>query len=571
MKTVYTASPTSFRSLLFTLVIAFIIAGKAGGQDYTYVRTVGSYGNGAGQLDHPYNIVTDRALNLYVADYSNHRVQVFNAQGEFVYQIGSDGVEPGQLHHPVVVEIGPDGNLCVGHSYGIEIFTTAGQFIRRVPLESGAYGLSFDQAGNAFVSTAFEIEVFSAGFAQHLKTIGEYGKGNGQFNNNHDIVFDREGRMFVTDMFNHRVEVFTANGEYLTQFGTEGSGDGQLWYPTGLAMDGAGFIYILDQGNRRVVVGYFGDDLAWHTVRKFGSLGNGNTQFQANIDVVLDRTGAIYVSDITAGHVKVFSKLPNEVLDAGDITKTYGDQDFVLHATNKEAPEFGVAFEVAEDPANTGNISITHTDGVYKAKILQAGQVKIRAITPDDPQHSTAVKDITLTINKAAQQITFNALDAHVFGEAAFTISATASSGQPVGFETSNPAIAAITGQTVSLKGPGTVTITAVQPGNENYLAAAPVAQPLEVSAITGTTYEEKNSIRIYPVPAHNIVTVNAPFTTAVTPVTLCDMQGRAVRHITPTVIDAQTRQVDIADLPPGIYLLQLNDYKNSIHRLVKN
>jgi len=575
MKTVYEPSfLTSFRKLLLLLLTVALSAGHSVAQDYTYVRTIGTNGAGAGQLYLPSNVTTDKDRNLYVADYGNHRVQVFNAQGEFLRQVSGDGTEPGKVHYPFMVEIGPDGNLYVGSMNGLDIFTLDGQFLRRPVNPEGVYGLAFDQAGNVYLATAFEVEVYNTDFTQHLKTIGQYGNGNGQFNNTRDIAFDREGNMFVADMMNHRIEVFTAGGEYLAKFGTQGSGDGQLSPPTGIAQDGAGFMYIVDGGNRRIVVGYFDtSDLTWHTVLTFGSLGTGNNQFQGLADVKMDNTGTIYASDFTAGHVKVFSKSPNEVLDFTDMIKTYGDEDFILHAVNKEAPEYGVMFEKAEDPSSTGDIAIARDSetGNYTAKILRAGHVKIRAIAPDDPVHGTATKDITLIIDKAGQQITFGALAPRVFGEAAFVLTAAASSGLPVAFETSNPLIASITGNTATLKAPGTVTIIAQQNGNENYLAAEPVEQPLDITAVTGIGYEEHNSVRVYPIPAQDAVTINAAFTSEVLPVTVCDIQGRVVRQIIPEAIDAQTRRVNLAGLNAGLYLLKLNDSKNSTTRLIKN
>ena len=79
------------------------------------------------------------------------------------------------------------------------------------------------------------------------------------------------------------------------------------------------------------------------------------------------------------------------------------------------------------------------------------------------------------------QTITFGALPAKSFGDAAFPLSATASSGLPVSFTSGNPSVATISGNMVTLVGAGSAVITASQGGDGNYSAAANVTQTLTV------------------------------------------------------------------------------------------
>ena len=64
-----------------------------------------------------------------------------------------------------------------------------------------------------------------------------------------------------------------------------------------------------------------------------------------------------------------------------------------------------------------------------------------------------------------------------------FTLSATASSGLPVSYSSSNPGVATVSGNTVTITGAGSTTITASQGGNATYLPASSVTQTLSVSA----------------------------------------------------------------------------------------
>ena len=80
------------------------------------------------------------------------------------------------------------------------------------------------------------------------------------------------------------------------------------------------------------------------------------------------------------------------------------------------------------------------------------------------------------------QTITFGALAAKTFGEAALPLSATASSGLPVSYASGNPSVATIAGNMVTLVGAGSVVLTASQGGDSNFLAAPPVSQTLTVN-----------------------------------------------------------------------------------------
>lgn len=81
------------------------------------------------------------------------------------------------------------------------------------------------------------------------------------------------------------------------------------------------------------------------------------------------------------------------------------------------------------------------------------------------------------------QTITFNALSPVTYGDADFNLTATASSGLPVSYTSSDELIVTISGNTVTIIGAGTVTITANQAGDGTYNPAAPVAQELIVNA----------------------------------------------------------------------------------------
>jgi gliding motility-associated-like protein len=98
---------------------------------------------------------------------------------------------------------------------------------------------------------------------------------------------------------------------------------------------------------------------------------------------------------------------------------------------------------------------------------------------------------------KLNQSITFNALADKTYGDASFSLGATASSGLPVSYASSNPLVATISGSTITIEGAGSTTITASQAGDVTYNAASDVMQSLTVNKVSLTVTAE-NKARFY-------------------------------------------------------------------------
>ena len=96
----------------------------------------------------------------------------------------------------------------------------------------------------------------------------------------------------------------------------------------------------------------------------------------------------------------------------------------------------------------------------------------------------TSAPPAILTVNQLAQAITFGALATKRVDSAPFNLSATASSGLPVSYTSSDSLVATISGSLVTITGIGSSTLTASQKGNATYLPASSVSQTLTVTGI---------------------------------------------------------------------------------------
>ncbi|NOU62252.1 T9SS type A sorting domain-containing protein, partial [Marinifilum caeruleilacunae] len=146
--------------------------------------------------------------------------------------------------------------------------------------------------------------------------------------------------------------------------------------------------------------------------------------------------------------------------------RTYGDAPIVLQASATSG--LTVNFELVSGPASVNGNELT---------INGVGEITVKAVQPGNDQYEAAEEVArSFTVSKAAQTITFAEIADKTYGDAAFTLEASASSELAVSFElVSGPAT--LTGNELSIIGTGEISVKASQLGNENYEAAEAVTR----------------------------------------------------------------------------------------------
>jgi len=155
----------------------------------------------------PHGIHLDADGNVWVTDFAGneagtkgHQVHKFSPTGELLLSLGTAGQAgsgPNQLNQPNDVITGPDGSIYVSDGHGGQGMTT--RRAMAAGLEAGA--------------TA-RILKFSAD-GTFIKEWGQIGTLHGEFRTPHALAFDSQGRLFVADRGNHRIEIFDQDGNYL--------------------------------------------------------------------------------------------------------------------------------------------------------------------------------------------------------------------------------------------------------------------------------------------------------------------------------------------------------------------
>jgi hypothetical protein len=164
---------------------------------------------------------------------------------------------------------------------------------------------------------------------------------------------------------------------------------------------------------------------------------------------------------------------------------------------------------------------------------------------------------------KQNQTITFNSLPGKKVNDAPFIISATATSGLPVTFSSSDTSIASVTGNTVTLKKAGAVIITVTQAGNDMWSPAI-AKQTLTITATTENREEKKDICYVYPNPTTDILHFKGEGTENIE-IAIYNLQGTKVwRGV------AKEQSVNISLLPSGVYILKMNGKSKEEERIIR-
>jgi len=278
----------------------------------TYKSSFGSSGSASGQFNHPADVAVTAQGDLWVVDENNHRLQKFNAKGEYLSKFGSQGSGSGQLNRPTAVAIDAQGNLWVTDADNDRIhrFNAKGEYLSKFgswgtgnAQFNDPEGIAIDAKGNVWISDTqnHRLQKFTEA-GTFVKTVGSFGSGQGQLNEPAGIDIAPNGDVWVADWQNNRVVVFNENGGFVRQFGTEGTGPGQFVRPYAIEVDAEGRVWVGDKNNNRIER----FDQSGAFIEEFGSAGSGPGQFNFGypLGITSDPQGNLWITDSNNNRVQ---------------------------------------------------------------------------------------------------------------------------------------------------------------------------------------------------------------------------------------------------------------------------
>lgn len=248
-------------------------------------------GNGTNaSFKHPAGLAFDNLGNLYVADQQNHCIRKITPNGDVTTFAGNgtagatDGTgTAARFNNPTGVAVDAAGNVYVADysNHKIRKITPAGvvmpfagsgsQGAANGPVASAAFrnpmSVAVDASGNVYVADRlnYMIRKISGGSVTTLAGNGTAGfqdnatGTSAQFNTPNSLAVDASGYVYVADQANNRIRKISPAGSVSTLAGaaTSGNVNGtgtvvRFYYPFGLSLDSKGNVYVADYNNHSI-------------------------------------------------------------------------------------------------------------------------------------------------------------------------------------------------------------------------------------------------------------------------------------------------------------------------------
>jgi DNA-binding beta-propeller fold protein YncE len=200
---------------------------------------------------------------IAVADTHYHRVVYFDDRGQVLSMHGKLGRKLGEFIYPVAISQDDKGNVYVaeyGSNDRVQKFDLKGKPL----LQFGGFGTDPGQfqrpsgmvwwQGKVYVADAFNnrLQVFDEN-GKFLKVLVSSESGT-SLHYPYSLGCTPEGDLIVVEYGAGRISKFDRAGKLIGRWGKTGSGENELQTPWGLSVDGRGVIYVADTGNGRIVV-----------------------------------------------------------------------------------------------------------------------------------------------------------------------------------------------------------------------------------------------------------------------------------------------------------------------------
>jgi len=263
---------------------------------------------GTNALTRPVGVAVTSDDLVFATDTEAGVVRVYSTEGRYRFTISD------QLEAPAHVAIGPDGNVYVSDRRvrAILVFTPTGEFVRKIvpglpdSKTWSPLAMTWDGDGNLYTTDVGQtnnhrVIVFSPDGTE-LRRFGSTGRANQmsdfpeQFYFPNGIVVSDDGRLFVGDSNNRRIQVYKPDGSFDYLIRTAG-------IPRGLAIDDQDRLYVVDALAHSTDV----YSLKGERIVTFGGQGVGPGEFRYANDVALDTVGHIYISDRENHQIQVWA------------------------------------------------------------------------------------------------------------------------------------------------------------------------------------------------------------------------------------------------------------------------
>ncbi|XP_070556532.1 E3 ubiquitin-protein ligase TRIM71-like [Ptychodera flava] len=224
------------------------------------VKTIGK-----GQLKRPAGITTNKHGDFVTADKGNNRIHIADRDGNYKSSFTFTQFEKPFVPRGVAVSADDEYFMSDSGNNQVVVSDEDGQLLRYFgqnelkyaigiaisPLDGSVYVTDWNGKGADTDKGSHCVRKFTQ-HGQYIKSFGKYGTKQGEFKGPGYVAINSQGEVFVSDVNNSRVQVFSADCEFLYSFHNISSDD-TLSYPRGIEICKENYVYICDKGNKRVL------------------------------------------------------------------------------------------------------------------------------------------------------------------------------------------------------------------------------------------------------------------------------------------------------------------------------
>src|ERR671912_38704 len=253
--------------LIYSISFYGNIFGETNTIDYQFLYKFGGKGSEDGQLISPHSIDIDKDGYVYVTDTGNDRIQKYSPDGKFILKWGNEdtgGRGAERTPHQLTVDYNGYVYLTDTNGHQILKFDENGKFIQSYGSKGSTegkflepHGIVFDSNNTMYVTDMknSRVQVFDKDF-NFIRQWGSFGTGPGQFSGTIPGIdyYEKEDLVFVADKRSTNFQVFDENGKSISKYGSKGKQDGQFNRPEDIAIDPEGKVFVADTGNSRIQV-----------------------------------------------------------------------------------------------------------------------------------------------------------------------------------------------------------------------------------------------------------------------------------------------------------------------------
>lgn len=270
-----------------------------------YILQWNSYGAGNAPLTNIYSVCADANGFVYVAGNSSNNIKKFDSEGIWIMTIGlgtqfCSDMDINPIDHSLYVA---GNNVSVYNSSGTfvkTITTSANCTLSNILLkEDGSFGtVCYGING---------IQFYDAGGA-YTNSWYSHAPTDGKFDNLNTFTGDIAGNVYVADYF--QIQKLSVQGTFIKKWGTQGTGNSQFNFITDIFIAKNNIVYVVDSVNNTIQC----FDTDGNFIRKWGGKGNGNGQFTQPYKITLDLDNNVYVWDKGNCRIQKFTAEGNFLL-----------------------------------------------------------------------------------------------------------------------------------------------------------------------------------------------------------------------------------------------------------------